>query len=408
MDYQLSESQQALAKRAREFLSKECPKSLVREMETEPAGYSPSLWKKMAELGWLGIAVPEDQGGAGARFLDRMVLVEEMGRALLPSPYFTSAVLSGELLSSAGSAEQRRACLEKMIAGDVVVSFAYQEPGTAFDPAATATRAAPGDGGFVLRGAKMFVPYAHVADHLLCLARTSGHVGSPDDLSLFLVNARERGVACTVLKTIADDRQCEVVLNDVAVPAAAAVGEVGRAYPAVKGALMGATALKCAEMVGGAQKALEMAVEYAKQRVQFGRPIGAFQSIQNYAAEMAVDVDRSRYATYLACWKIDRGLPAEVDVSVAKAFVSEACQRVVWLAHQIFASIAYFKEHDLQLYYRRARVQGLEFGDAYYHRAVIRGHLGLARPRGRKALRGRSDDGVRRMPRRQRSIHPRR
>lgn len=380
MDYELSESQRALAKQAQEFLARQCPRSLVRELEESPSGFSRPLWQRMAELGWLGITVPDQQGGVGAGFLDQMVLVEEMGKSLVPSPYFTCVVLTGHLLSALGTAEQRRTYLAQLLGGQTVIPFAFQEAGPAFSPTAVASRVVRRNGGFVLTGTKLFVPYAHVADHLLCLARTSGRADAATGLSLFLVDARAPGVSCTVLKTIADDRQCEVVLEGVAAPPSALVGEAGQAYPLLKDTLLRATALKCAEMVGGAEKALEMAVEYAKQRVQFGRPIGAFQSIQNYVAEMAVDVDRSRYATHLACWKIDQGLPAELEVATAKAFASEACQRVVWLAHQIFASIAYFKEHDLQLYYRRAKVQALEFGDAHYHRAVVRRYLDLRRP----------------------------
>ncbi|MCH8192040.1 MAG: acyl-CoA/acyl-ACP dehydrogenase [Chloroflexi bacterium] len=377
MDYQLTEEQQALRTQAREFLSRECPTSLVRELEASPTAHSDVLWRHMAKLGWMGITYPEPFGGADAGFMDQMVVVEEMGRSLLLSPYFTSVILSGYLLQTAGDDDRWEPSLRKLIQGDLLIAFAFQEPGERYDPTAVRTRAVRRDGTFVLSGTKTFVPYAHVADRLLCLARTSDGGAPQDGLTLFLLDAKGPGVTCNVLETLADDKQCAVVLDGVEVPESGVVGQVDQAWASTHEALTRATALKSAEMVGAAQKVLEITVDYAKHRVQFGRPIGAFQSIQNYVADMAVDLDRSRFMTYQACWKLDQGLPAELDVSCAKAYVSDAYQRIVWLAHQIHASIAYYKEHDLQIYYRRAKVQELELGDAWYHRGVIGRHLGL-------------------------------
>ncbi len=385
MNFDLDERQQTIARQARDFLTQECPKSLIRELEQSNQGYSPELWRKMAELGWLSITVSEAHGGVGAGFADQMVLVEEMGRNIVPSPYMTCAALSGYLLDTLGTPEQRRRYLEPLIGGKLIISFAHLEPSVAYAPTTIHTKAVPSGNGYTLTGSKMFVPYAHVANYLLCVARTSGEASLAGGLTLFLVDAHAPGVRISVLSTIADDKQCEVTLDGVPVPRDAVLGNQGEAFPALSNALLRATALQCAEMVGGAQAAMDMALDYAKRRVQFGRPIGAFQSIQNYLAEMAVDVDRSRFATRMACWKIDQGLPAETEVSVAKAYLSDAYQQVTWQAHQIFASIAYYKEHDLQMYFRRARVQALAFGDARYHRAVLSRHLNLHQPPGKAA-----------------------
>jgi alkylation response protein AidB-like acyl-CoA dehydrogenase len=376
LDLDLSEDQKMLRKAARDFLANECSKQFVRQMELDEKGYSPELWGKIAELGWLGLPFPESYDGGGGSLLDLVILLEEMGRAILPSPYLPSVVMSGLTILSAGSDDQKQRYLPAISRGEIF-TFALTESDGGYDPASIKTMAAQGKGEYVISGAKLFVPYAHVADHMLCLARTSAGPSPEDGLSLFVVDAGSPGVSSAVLSTIASDKQCEVVLDGAMVPAGNVLGQPGGAWPIVEKTLQWAAIAKCAEMVGAAQQVLEMSVAYAKERVQFDRPIGTFQAVQHHCANMLLDVDGMRYLTYEAAWLLSSGLPAVKEVAMAKTWVSEAIGRVVRLGHQIHGGVGYTIDHDLQLYYRRGKAAQALFGDASFHREVIAGHLGL-------------------------------
>jgi len=365
-----------LQKAARDFLANECSKQFVRQMELDEKGYSPELWGKIAELGWLGLPFPESYDGGGGSLLDLVILLEEMGRAILPSPYLPSVVMSGLTILSAGSDDQKQRYLPAISRGEIF-TFALTESDGGYDPASIKTMAAQGKGEYVISGAKLFVPYAHVADHMLCLARTSAGPSPEDGLSLFVVDAGSPGVSSAVLSTIASDKQCEVVLDGAMVHAGNVLGQPGGAWPIVEKTLQWAAIAKCAEMVGAAQQVLEMSVAYAKERVQFDRPIGTFQAVQHHCANMLLDVDGMRYLTYEAAWLLSSGLPAVKEVAMAKTWVSEAIGRVVRLGHQIHGGVGYTIDHDLQLYYRRGKAAQALFGDASFHREVIAGHLGL-------------------------------
>jgi alkylation response protein AidB-like acyl-CoA dehydrogenase len=216
-----------------------------------------------------------------------------------------------------------------------------------------------------------------VADYLICVARTGRGKKPEAGITLFLVDARSPGISCTLLKTIAGDKQCEVVLDKVVVPERNILGRVGQGWKHIERVLQQATALKCAEMLGGAQQVLEMTVAYAKERVQFGRPIGSFQAIQHHCANMATDVDGCRFITYLACWKLSEGMPAAKEVSMAKAWVSDAFRRVTALGHQVHGGVGFIEDHDMPLYFKRAKAWELMFGDADFHRELVAQHIGL-------------------------------
>lgn len=376
MDLDLSEDQKMLRKTARDFLVNECTKQLVRQMEMDEKGYSPELWRKMAELGWLGLPFPEGYDGGGGSLLDLVILLEEMGRACLPSPYLSSVVMSGLTILAEGSDDQRQRYLPAISRGDIF-TFALTESDGSYEAASIKAKANHGKEGYVISGTKLFVPYAHVADHMLCLARTSADPIPEDGLSLFVVDAGSPGVRSAILSTIASDKQCEVALDGVRVPAGSVLGEPGRGWPIVEKTLQWAAIAKCAEMVGAGQQVLEMSVAYAKERVQFDRPIGTFQAVQHHCANMLLDVDGMRYLTYEAAWLLSSGLPAVKEVAMAKTWVSEAIGRVIRLGHQIHGGIGYTIDHDLQLYYRRGKAAQALFGDASYHREVIAGQLGL-------------------------------
>ena len=377
MDLGLSEEQEMLKTSARDFLQRECPKKLVKQLDESDEGYSPELWRKMAQLGWLGLLFPEEYGGSGGSFLDLVVLLEEMGYNILPGPFFSTVVLGGSPILAAGNEEQKKELLPNIANGEAILTLALPEPSVRYDAAAVKATAEARNGEYVINGTKLFVPDANVADFLLVVARTRETANPEGGITVFLVDAKSPGLKTTLLKTLARDKQCEVVFEDVSVPKENILGELDRGWPTVQDILQKATVAKCAEMVGGAQAALDMAVAYAKERVQFNRPIGSFQAIQHYCANMVSDVDGSRFVTYKAAWKVSEGLPATMDVAVAKAWTSGAYGRVTLLAHQIFGAIGFTMDHDLHLYYRRAKASEMMFGDGAYHRAIVARELGL-------------------------------
>jgi alkylation response protein AidB-like acyl-CoA dehydrogenase len=377
MDLGLSEEQEMLKTLAHDFLQKECPKRLVRQLDESDEGYSAELWHKMAELGWMGLVLPEKYGGSERKFLDLAVLLEEMGYNIVPGPFFSTVVLGGLTILTAGSDEQKMEFLPRIASGEMLLSFALTEPTASYDAASIRTKAIARNGKYVINGTKLFVLNANVADYILCVARTRKTKNPEDGITIFLVDAQNPGVKRTLLKTLARDKQCEVVFDDVTVSEKSVVGKRDGGWPIVKDILQKATVAKCTEMVGGAQAALDMAVNYAKERVQFGRPIGSFQAIQHYCANMAMDVSGSRFITYKAAWKVSEGLPAALDVAIAKAWASEAYGRVTLLAHQIFGAIGFTMDHDIHLYYRQAKASEIIFGDADFHRAIVARELGL-------------------------------
>lgn len=376
MDLRLSEEQELVRTAARDFLGKECPVAHVRAMEEDARGYSPALWRKMAELGWMGLSLSEKFGGIGNSFLDLCILIEEQGRCRLPAPFFSTVVLGGLPIAKFGNEAQKSDYLPAIAAGDRIMAYAEAEPGAAWgvpEVGLTATRA--GEEHYVLDGTKLFVPYAHTAHDMLVVARTSG--ASEGEVTLFLVDAESPGIRYERLETIGSDHQYEVALKDVRVPRCNVLGEVDGGRTIVEAIDEWGTAAKCAQMVGGAQRVLDMTVEHATQRVQFGRPIGTFQAVQHHCANMAVDVLGSRFIAYEAIWRVSEGMDAREEVSMAKAWVSDAYQRVCNLGHQIHGAIGFSKEHDLQLYSRHAKAAELSFGDGDYHRELLAQRFGL-------------------------------
>ncbi len=377
MELGLTEEQEMLKTSARDFLETECPKQLVRQLDESDKGYSPELWRKMAELGWMGLVFPEKYGGSGGSFLDLIVLLEAMGYNILPGPFLSTVVLGGLTILAAGSEEQKKEFLPKVANGETILTLALTEPSADYNAASIKTKATARNDGYVINGTKLFVPGANFADYILCVARTKETKNPEDGITIFLVDTRSPGVKCTLLKTLARDKQCEIIFDNVTVPKKNILGKPDQGWPIVEGAIQKATVAKCAEMVGGAQAALEMAVRYAKERVQFGRPIGSFQAIQHYCANMVTDVDGSRFITYKAAWEGSEGLPATMDVAIAKAWTSEAYGRVTLLAHQIFGAIGFTMDHDIHLYYRRAKAGEIMFGDGDFQRAIVASELGL-------------------------------
>jgi alkylation response protein AidB-like acyl-CoA dehydrogenase len=374
MKLTLTEEQEMLRKAARDFLADKCSKKFIKQMEESEAGYSRELWQEMAELGWMGLAFPGKYGGGDMSFLDLAVLLEEMGRACLPGPFFSTVVLGGLSILDLGSEEQKQEYLPKLIRGEKILTLALTEPGYHnYDASSVTVEATRDDGNYGISGTKLFVPDAHISDYLLCVARTKPKNG----ITIFLADAKNPKLNYTILKTIAGDKLCEVVFDQMPVPKANILGRLNQGWSAVQKIIQRAAVGKCCEMVGNIQRVLEMTVDYAKERKQFDRPIGSFQVIQHYCADMATDVDSARFSTYQAAWMLSEGLPCTKEVAIAKAWVGEASQRVFALAHQIHGAIGVTIEHDLHYYTRRAKAAELAFGDADFYREMVAREMGL-------------------------------
>ncbi len=377
MELNFSEEQRILMKSARDFLRKESPTSLIREMRENETGYPPRLWKHIAEMGWLGVVIPEEFGGSGGSFLDLAVLLEAMGEACLPGPFFSTVVLGSTAILLAGSKEQKESLLPRLAGGDLIIAFAAAEPENWYGSANIKTTAVKEGEDYLINGAKHFVENAHVADIIICVAKMNEKEDDESGPALFLVDKNSPGVKVKVIKTLGYEKQCEVVFDSVRLKKDDILGGPGNAAQVLETIEERAAAAKCAEMVGAMQTAFSMSLAYAKEREQFGRPVGSFQAVQHHLANMAVDVDSARYITYQAVWKISEGLPADMETAMAKAFTSEAAGRVTRLGHQVHGAISFCDEHDMHLYYRKAKSAALAFGDTEYHLEKVAGMLGL-------------------------------
>jgi len=376
MDLGLDEQQEMLKNFARDFLEKECPESVVRQMEEDENGYSPDLWKKMAEQGWMGLVIPENYGGAGMTLCELVVLLEEFGRALVPGPFISTVVLAATPIQEAGTEDQKKTYLSKIAAGETIMTLALTEPSAKWSADGVALTAKKDGGDYVLNGTKLFVPDAHVTDAMVVVARTGG--SGEDGISLFIVDSKSPGIKFEQLKTIAADKQCEVTFENVKVPAANLLGAEGKGWPIVEKTEKVATVAACAYLVGLSQMDFDVTLNYAKERVQFGRPIGSFQAIQHKLADAVIDVDGSRFITYKAAWSMAEGEPdADLMISMAKAWASDASRRVVAHGQQIHGGIGFTKEYKIQLYFRRQKWQELMWGDADYHREKVATLMGV-------------------------------
>ena len=378
MDFGFSEEQEMLRKSARDFLAAESPMTYVRRMMEDDRGFTDAQWKQMAELGWMGLILPEQYGGAGGDFVDMVVVLEEMGRAVLPGPFFATVVLGGVALLEGGSDGQKASFLPKIAAGDLRVTLAQLEPNARWDAEGIELQARKDGGGYRLAGTKLFVPDAHTADVIIVAGREPGSKGA-EGVTLFLVDAGASGVKSTLLKTMDQTRKlCEVVLEDVRVPADRVLGQPGAGWKLLDRVVDRGKVGLCAEMCGGAQKVLEMSVEYAKVREQFGRPIGSFQAIQHKCANMLVEVESSKSATYYAAWAVANDVPeAPLAAAMAKAYCSDAYRHTAGEGIQIHGGIGFTWEHDMHIYFKRAKSSEVTFGDATWNREIVAQLIGL-------------------------------
>ena len=368
MDFGLSEEQELLQQSARDFLARECPTTFVREMMRSDDGFSRALHEKMAGMGWTGLIIPEQFGGLGLHMLDLAVLVEEIGRVVAPGPYFSSSVLAASALIHSSANALKKEWLPRIATGQAVGALALLEANDRLDAAGVSARCAKIRGGYRLNGTKMFVTDAHVADVLVAAfrARGAGEAG----VCLFLVPRDTPGISVAPLHGIDQTRRpCEVVFRNVEVPGSALLADSGRGWKVLRRVIDAASVALAADSLGGAQRALEMAVDYAKVREQFGRPIGSFQAVKHIAAEMVSEIEPARALVWYAAYAYDHEPRAAARAaSMAKARLSDVYCRTTNRAVQIHGGIGFTWEHDMHLWFKRAKWNETAFGDATFHR----------------------------------------
>ena len=380
MNFTYTEEQKMMKDAARGFLKKVCPDvEWYLKMDKDEKGYTDELWRGMAELGWMGVAFPEEYGGIGGDCIDLVVLLEEMGYKAVPGPFFSTVILGGYSILEAGNEDQKQEFLPKIASGEVVMTMALTEPGTTrFDPFLVETGAREDGSEYVINGTKLFVPDANVSDYMIVAARTSGEKSAKDGITLFVVDSKSDGIEMSLLKTVAGDKQCEVVFSDVRISKAKIIGRIDKGAEVIERILQKAAAGKSAEMLGGCQRIMEIAVDYAKLRIQFGKPIGMFQAVQHHCANMKMAIEQSKFITYKAAWLIANDMEeAPKFAAVAKAWVSDANKKVALIGHQIFGGTGYIVEHEMPIYSRRAKAGEYAFGNPNYQRDLIATQIGL-------------------------------
>jgi len=373
MDFGFSEEQDLLRGQARDFLDKQCPPAVVRRLMASERGYDDAMYRRMAELGWTAIPFPERHGGLGLGMVDLTVVLEEMGRHVTPAPLQSAVGLAGMVLLHGGSEEQRQRWLPSICDGSAVGTVALAEASGRWDAAGVQLAARRSGDTYVLRGEKRYVTDAHVAAWMIVPVRTGESAGDGAGVSLLLVDTAAPGVTVRTVKSMDQTRRlCTVVLDDVAVPADRLVGPEGHGWPLLRKALDRTLVAISAELCGTAQRAMELSVDYAKTRQQFGRPIGSYQAVAHRCADMLVQVESAKSLTYYAAWAVDNDVPeAPLAAAMAKAYASDAARLVTGAAIQVHGGIGFTWEHDMHLYFKRAKWGETTLGDAVFHRERV-------------------------------------
>jgi len=379
MDFSFNEEQEYLRETARSFLQEQSGSEALRAAMESEQGYDPSLWKQIgSELGWPSVIVPEEYGGIGLSYIELVALMEIMGETLVCVPFFSSICLGANALLAAGSEAQKSEHLPGIAEGSTIATLAYQGPTGAWDAGGIEATYRRDGSDYLLSGVKSFVADGQIASLIVVAARAQGSEGE-DGISLFLVPSDAAGLSCKPLPTMDQTRrQAEITLDDVRLPEAARLGEEGAGHAALRETLDRAAIAIAAEQVGGAQKCLDLSVEYAKEREQFGRPIGSFQAIKHKCADMLVEVESARSAAYYAgCIAAQGGEDLSVLASLAKAYCSDAYFHCAANMIQIHGGVGFTWEYDVHLYFKRAKSSETLLGDAAYHRERVARAIGL-------------------------------
>ena len=368
MDLDFTEEQETLRDMVRRVCNEHAPLDVVRAMENDPTGYPTEFWKQLAELGILGILIPEEYGGADMSMLDAVVVYEEFGRSLAPTPHFVSAVLGAGVLLAAGSAEQKQEWLPQIASGEAILTPAWLEPERGYGPGGVQMKAELEGDEIRLSGTKRHVHFASAATRLVVLARTGA---GEEDIDLLLVDPNASGVTLTQQLSLAADTQYRVDFEDVRVPAASRIGAAGSGWKTWKQAMLDGILLAAALASGGAAQALEITCEYAKEREQFGKPLGAFQAISHYLADAATMVSGGTNLVYEAAWARSEGKSIDRLAPMAKLFACQTYRDVTAMAEQVWGGVGFSIEYDIQLYFRRAKSLQLSWWDTRYLEELV-------------------------------------
>ena len=371
MNYDYTKEQKMYKESAKTFFKKEWTLELLRDV-IKKEGYSREHLNKMADLGWLGMLIDEQYGGIGGSFMDLCPIIEEMGRALFPSPFFANAVMGASILSEAASEEIKNKILPAIADGDVNITLAITETADGWYEDKILMTADKQGQNYILNGSKLFVPFADVSDYIICCARDT----SLNKTSLFLVDSKAKGVKIEPIDTFSIDKYSKVLFEDVQVSPKDIIGQSGSGFRIIEKLMPMFVASRCIEITGGLQQVLDITVKWVKDRHQFGKPIGNFQVIQHQCAEMAIDVETSKFISYLAAWEISENLDGKKDVSMAKAWSGDAFQRVTACALQAHGAMGFTEEYDLHFYYKQAKSLQLMYGGSTFHKKIVAKELG--------------------------------
>lgn len=368
MDITLTDEQDMIRAAAQDFAARALDPRRIRELENDERGFSPETWQQMVTMGWAGAPFPEAYGGTGLGMVELALVAEALGRGALPSPFFSTVVEAGMLLCEAGSDAQRSEWLPRIARGESIVTTAILEPGAELHQADVKARIVRSGEGYRVSGTKLFVRDAGVASAMVFLGRDDE---AEDGLTMVLVPMDAAGVARRRLPAAGGESLWEVACDGVRVGEDARVGVAGAGWAHAERLIARGAVLKAAELVGIGQAALDLTVEYAKTRVQFGRPIGTFQAVQRHCAEMYRDVTISRLLAWQAAWLLAQGRVAPREVAMAKAKASECIPAVTRTAHQVHGAFGYYRDYPLELHYHRAYAAAATYGDARYHRRCL-------------------------------------
>ncbi|MFQ5484560.1 MAG: acyl-CoA dehydrogenase family protein [Desulfobacterales bacterium] len=374
MDISLNKTQLDIAKEARRFLKKECPMEFVKEMVEDERGFTEEIWKKMAEMDWMAMRIPESHGGIGMDQIDLNMILEEMGRTVFPGPFFSTISLAAEAIIASGTDEQKDRYLPEIANGNLRGTLALNEQDSGADTGYIQMEARADGDDFVLTGTKISVPDAHVADFLICAARTQRGSDLKEGVTLFLVDPLEPGVSVSLLPTMDGTRKlCVVEFKGVRLGKESVLGELNVGWKTLQPVLQRAQIGLSAECVGGAERVMEIATDYAKIRVQFNQPIGTFQAVKHRCAQMYVEDESARSLLYWGAWAQDHGdeKEAAIAASAVKSYCSETFTRNAASAIQILGGTGFTMECDVHFYLKRAKGNEIALGDPPFHREQI-------------------------------------
>ena len=378
MDITFTEGQEILRKSVADFVTENYPETKIRELEESETGHDLELWKAMADLGWMGLIIPEKYGGSGMTFQDLGILLEEMGKNITPGPFFCSVLTGAYPILVAGGEEQKKEFLPKIAKGELIFTMALLEAEATYDPATIVTKAVPKNDSFVINGTKLFVEQANNANYLICVTRTKEITALEEGITIFIVDAKSPGIECEVIPTIGMEKLCEVRFKDVVVPKKNMLGEVDKGWPIVKKLTDRAAIAKSVESLGAMEAIVPMTVDYLKNRTQYDQVLASFQALQHILADMFISMMTSKYLVYETVWMESEGLPCAMEVAMAKSYVNQAYKELSRLMIRLYAANGTSREFKPGLYYRRAKAASIAFGDTDYQMENVAKEIGLA------------------------------